>query len=196
MSVMTKLYILLYCLAALVFAVGGGYIIRKKRRDIPHDCRSCAHCTLIERGADGKLIYTCGIDRGNEPKVYYERAIPVYCGWWNRWKEKPVPTSALYDRAEKMVGLLQEELDLFHAERVRAKEKAKILTVTELRKMEGEPVFLKSKGEDFKDGWSIITSVYREEICFQPTYKKLKIEDYGKTWLACRGEPEEEIENG
>ena len=144
MSVMTKLYILLYCLAALVFAVGGGYIIRKKRRDIPHDCRSCAHCTLIERGADGELIYTCGIDRGNEPKVYYERAVPVYCGWWNQWKEKPVPTSALYDRAEKMVGLLQEELDLFHAERVRAEEKAKILTVTELRKMEGEPVFLLS----------------------------------------------------
>lgn len=149
MSVMTKIYILLDFFAAAIFAIVGGRIAWKKRRNIPHDCTTCAHCVLVDRGADGKLIYTCGIDRGKEPKVYYEKNVPVYCGW-----------------------------------------------VTELRRMRGIPVYLKSKGADFEDGWNIITSVEKSCARFQPEYKMLKWEDYGKTWMARRFEPDEVSENG
>lgn len=84
---MLKGYIIIQALSALVFMVGGWAILYKRKRKSPHDCSNCWYCSMIEKGKDGKLIYTCTYDKGKE-KVMYDFALPVYCRRWCRRKKQ------------------------------------------------------------------------------------------------------------
>ena len=80
-------YILIQDLSALVFLLGGAVLWLKRQKGMEHNCKTCAHCSMVKKGKDGKLIYTCGrIDMGEEPRFYYEWDVPVYCGKWRKRK--------------------------------------------------------------------------------------------------------------
>ena len=83
---MTKIYIAIQIISALVLVAGGLFLYWRKETVATHSCHSCSHCQLVEKGKDGKLIYTCGAIRGEQPKFYYDYAKPVYCGWWKKRK--------------------------------------------------------------------------------------------------------------
>ena len=85
---MAKEYILIQGLSALVFILGGATLWLKRQKSVEHNCKTCAHCSMIKKGKDGKLIYTCGrMDMVEEPGFYYEWAVPVYCGKWSKRKD-------------------------------------------------------------------------------------------------------------
>ena len=65
----------------------------------------------------------------------------------------------------------------------------KALTLDELRKMDGEPVWVVWPDGRIKSQWFIISSTFWIEI-FQEWDGTLS-KDYGKTWLAYRQKPEE-----
>lgn len=65
------------------------------------------------------------------------------------------------------------------------------LTLDELRQMDGEPVFLKSLGEDFEDQYYIIASADKKRLHCLMLYCMLWYDQYGKTWIAYRRRPEE-----
>lgn len=66
------------------------------------------------------------------------------------------------------------------------------LTVYELRNMTGQPVYLKTLGEDFDDGWYIVGGIDKVRLHCLYLYSLLWLEHYGKTWLAYRYPPKEE----
>ena len=68
-------------------------------------------------------------------------------------------------------------------------EANKALTLDELRKMDGEPVWVVWPDGRIKSQWFIISSTFWIEI-FQEWDGTLS-KDYGKTWLAYRQKPEE-----
>lgn len=83
-------------------------------------------------------------------------------------------------------GLTPEEVqDLVN------KQKNEPLKLEELKEMHGEPVWLKSLGEDFDDGWYIIVSIDKQRIHCLQLYSMLFFEHYGKTWIAYRHKPKE-----
>lgn len=65
------------------------------------------------------------------------------------------------------------------------------LTVYELRNMTGQPVYLKTLGEDFDDGWYIVGGIDKVRLHCLYLYSLLWLEHYGKTWLAYRYPPKE-----
>ena len=62
------------------------------------------------------------------------------------------------------------------------------LTLDELRKMDGEPVWVQSPGVPEYGRWAIVEGV--EENCLF-LRDDFTCHDYGKTWLAYRQKPEE-----
>lgn len=106
------------------------------------------------------------------------------------------------DPCEKLIaGFLEEpSADVIPAHR---KEKAHNdpLTLDELRKMDGEPVWTTTIGLPGSGRWELCTC---ETICTCPLHKVLRcvtsegdvtdydFDTYGKTWLAYRKKPEEE----
>ena len=64
----------------------------------------------------------------------------------------------------------------------------KALTLEELRKMDGEPVWVQSPGVPEYGRWAIVEGV-GENCLFQ--HDDFTCHDYGKTWLAYRQKPEE-----
>ncbi len=74
-------------------------------------------------------------------------------------------------------------------------EKDDPLTLDELRKLDGEPVWLMSLGEDFEDGWYIITKADRIQLHCLQLYVMLYYTHYGTTWIAYRHKPKEESNN-
>lgn len=70
-------------------------------------------------------------------------------------------------------------------------ENPKPLTLDELRKMDGEPVWLSALGEDFDDGWYIVVAVDKNRLHCLQLYAMLFFENYGNTWLAYRYKPKE-----
>lgn len=85
---MAKEYILIQGLSALVFLLGGAALCWKRKKNVEHNCKTCAHCKMVKKGKDGKLIYSCGrMDMVEEPGFYYEWAVPVYCGKWSKRKD-------------------------------------------------------------------------------------------------------------
>lgn len=94
-----------------------------------------------------------------------------------------------HDRAVKAWNRRAQDTE---ARRRRAEQNPKSLTLDELRKMDGEPVWI-----DYMDGfatWRIIESVdnpdkpYARIHFYETIWKHLF--DYGKTWLAYRTKPE------
>ena len=82
---MVDMYALIQGLTAIAFIGGSSAYWLRKRCKTEHNCKTCAHCALVEPGKDGKLIYTCGLkgEKSSE-KVYYDYAVPIYCGRWER----------------------------------------------------------------------------------------------------------------
>lgn len=80
---MVDMYALIQGLTAVAFIGGSSAYWLRKRCKTEHNCKTCAHCELVERGSDGKLIYTCGL-RGPSTKFYYDYAVPIYCRKWRR----------------------------------------------------------------------------------------------------------------
>ena len=64
----------------------------------------------------------------------------------------------------------------------------KSLTLAELRKMDGEPVWVQSPGVPEYGRWAIVEGV-GENCLF--LHDDFTCHDYGKTWLAYRQKPEE-----
>ena len=68
-------------------------------------------------------------------------------------------------------------------------EKNEPLTLDELRKMDGEPVWVQSPGVPEYGRWAIVEGV-GENCLF--LHDDFTCHDYGKTWLAYRQKPEED----
>ena len=68
-------------------------------------------------------------------------------------------------------------------------KKVEPLTLDELRKMDGEPVWVQSPGVQEYGRWAIVEGV-GENCLF--LHDDFTCHDYGKTWLAYRQKPEEE----
>ena len=68
-------------------------------------------------------------------------------------------------------------------------KKVEPLTLDELRKMDGEPVWVQSPGVPEYGRWAIVEGV-GENCLF--LHDDFTCHDYGKTWLAYRQNPEEE----
>ena len=73
-------------------------------------------------------------------------------------------------------------------------EANKTLTLDELRKMDGEPVWVCFSGSIiYEDGWFIITETEKCEALLKGKVSVYKdFECYGKTWMAYRQKPEED----
>ena len=67
-------------------------------------------------------------------------------------------------------------------------KKVEPLTLDELRKMDGEPVWVQSPGVPEYGRWAIVEGV-GENCLF--LHDDFTCHDYGKTWLAYRHKPEE-----
>lgn len=63
------------------------------------------------------------------------------------------------------------------------------LTLEELRKMDGEPVWVQSPGVPEYGRWAIVEGVGENCLFLRDDFT---CHDYGKTWLAYRQKPEEE----
>ena len=68
-------------------------------------------------------------------------------------------------------------------------KKVEPLTLDELRKMDGEPVWVQSPGVPEYGRWAIVEGV-GENCLF--LHDDFTCHDYGKTWLAYRQKPEED----
>ena len=68
-------------------------------------------------------------------------------------------------------------------------KKMEPLTLDELRKMDGEPVWVQSPGVPEYGRWAIVEGV-GENCLF--LHDDFTCHDYGKTWLAYRQKPEED----
>ena len=68
-------------------------------------------------------------------------------------------------------------------------KKVEPLTMDELRKMDGEPVWVQSPGVPEYGRWAIVEGV-GENCLF--LHDDFTCHDYGKTWLAYRQKPEED----
>lgn len=80
-----KAYMIILVVTVILTVIGSAVFWLHKRTRVRHNCETCAFCSLIEPGADGKLIYSCGNQcRSAEKMHYYDYALPVYCGNWQR----------------------------------------------------------------------------------------------------------------
>ena len=68
-------------------------------------------------------------------------------------------------------------------------KKVEPLTLDELRKMDGEPVWVQSPGVPEYGRWAIVEGV-GENCLF--LHDDFTCHDYGKTWIAYRKKPEED----
>ena len=87
--------------------------------------------------------------------------------------------------------ILREALDMAVSalrQQERFGEANKTLTLDELRKMDGEPVWVQSPGVPEYGRWAIVEGV-GENCLF--LHDDFTCHDYGKTWLAYRHKPEE-----
>ena len=86
--------------------------------------------------------------------------------------------------------ILREALDMaISALRQKGQERNAPLTLDELRKMDGEPVWVQSPGVPEYGRWAIVEGV-GENCLF--LHDDFTCHEYGKTWLAYRQKPEEE----
>lgn len=69
-------------------------------------------------------------------------------------------------------------------------EKNEPLTMAELLKMDGEPVYLRSDDYPGDCGWYVIKAVDKDEVIFTDGNIFL-MSEYGTLWLAYRRKPEE-----
>ena len=67
-------------------------------------------------------------------------------------------------------------------------KKVEPLTLDELRKMDGEPVWVQSPGVPEYGRWAIVEGVGENCLFLRDDFT---CHDYGKTWLAYRHNPEE-----
>ena len=67
-------------------------------------------------------------------------------------------------------------------------KKVEPLTLDELRKMDGEPVWVQSPGVPEYGRWAIVEGVGENCLFLRDDFT---CHDYGKTWLAYRQKPEE-----
>lgn len=67
-------------------------------------------------------------------------------------------------------------------------KKVEPLTLDELRKMDGEPVWVQSPGIPEYGRWAIVEGVGENSLFLHDDFT---CHDYGKTWLAYRQKPEE-----
>ena len=70
------------------------------------------------------------------------------------------------------------------------REDPKPLTLEELRQMDGEPVWIVWPDGRIKSQWWIVGSLEWHNMDFFDPYTPC---DYGKTWLAYRHKPKEEV---
>ena len=85
--------------------------------------------------------------------------------------------------------ILREALDMaISALRHQGQERNAPLTLDELRKMDGEPVWVQSPGVPEYGRWAIVEGV-GENCLF--LHDDFTCHDYGKTWLAYLQKPEE-----
>ena len=68
-------------------------------------------------------------------------------------------------------------------------KKVEPLTLDELRKMDGEPVWVQSPGVPEYGRWAIVEGVGENCLFLRDDFT---CHDYGKTWLAYRQKPEED----
>lgn len=85
--------------------------------------------------------------------------------------------------------ILREALDMaISALRQKDAGKNAPLTLDELRKMDGEPVWVQSPGIPEYGRWAIVEGVGENSLFLHDDFT---CHDYGKTWLAYRQKPEE-----
>ena len=102
----------------------------------------------------------------------------------NRPKSDPRPCGLeLCDAVDMAISALRQE-DHFRE----VTKKVEPLTLDELRKMDGEPVWVQSPGVPEYGRWAIVEGV-GENCLF--LHDDFTCHDYGKTWLAYRQKPEE-----
>ena len=103
--------------------------------------------------------------------------------WSMEWDEREDGLS-YYEALDLAISALRQQ-DHFRE----ATKKVEPLTLDELRKMDGEPVWVVWPDGRIKSQWFIISSTFWIEM-FQEWDGTLS-KDYGKTWLAYRQKPEE-----
>lgn len=101
--------------------------------------------------------------------------------------------------AKELAGLV-DELQVASCAR-QEQERNAPLTLDDLRKMDGEPVWTVTTGVSSSGRWELCTC---ETVCACPLHKVLRcvtaygevtdydLDTYGKTWLAYRQKPEED----
>lgn len=119
------------------------------------------------------------------------------------WEQFNAEIDDLYDAcsdAEMDVLVKQREIVEYTISALRKQEQQPNapLTLDELRKMDGEPVWVRSLDGNGKDIWAFVDTdcemarifVTRFSVKCMVTLRHFKA--YGKTWLAYRQKPEEE----
>ena len=114
------------------------------------------------------------------------------------WEQFNAEIDDLYDAcsdADRDVLVKQREIVEYTISALRRQEhfrditkKVDPLTLDELRKMDGEPVWVQSPGVPEYGRWAIVEGV-GENCLF--LHDDFTCHDYGKTWLAYRQKPEE-----
>ena len=114
------------------------------------------------------------------------------------WEQFNAEIDDLYDAcsdADRDVLVKQREIVEYTISALRQQEhfrevtkKVEPLTLDELRKMDGEPVWGQSPGVPAYGRWAIVEGVGENCLFLRDDFT---CHDYGKTWLAYRQKPEE-----
>ena len=105
----------------------------------------------------------------------------------NRLTSDPRPCGLeLCDAVDMAISALRQQEQLDKVSQCSSQDKP--LTLDELRKMDGEPVWVQSPGVPEYGRWAIVEGV-GENCLF--LHDDFTCHDYGKTWMAYRQKPEE-----
>ena len=105
--------------------------------------------------------------------------------WSMEWDEREDGLS-YYEALDMAISALRQQKV---ESKLKVVESNESLTLDELRKMDGEPVWVQSPGVPEYGRWAIVEGV-GENCLF--LHDDFTCHDYGKTWLAYRQKPEEE----
>lgn len=105
--------------------------------------------------------------------------------WWEELTEWYMVVHPEHDKLHDAVDMAISAL----RQQERFGDVNKALTLDELRKMDGEPVWVQSPGVPEYGRWAIVECV-GENCLF--LHDDFTCHDYGKTWLAYRQKPEED----
>ena len=115
--------------------------------------------------------------------------------YYHGFTGKTAALHAVSDACEIAVAAIRRLTELeSHSQALESNEP---LTIEELRQMHAEPVWVKFLNKEVvwrEDAWFILTQVSKYEVYlggYASVYKSF--EYYGKTWLAYRRQPEEEV---